>query len=67
MVISEKDEKDDKEVDNTIWEKGYDRIADLSLLPDISNTKVRGKKTVELSDSWERFELRLTVIYPKKE
>ena len=56
--------EDDEENVHTIWEKGYDRIADLSLLPDLSPTKVTGRKTVELVDLWEKFDLKLTVLYP---
>ena len=42
--------KDSNMTDETIWEQGYDRIADLSILPDISAYKSNNQKTVELPD-----------------
>lgn len=52
------------------WEKGVDRIADLKILPEIKindselPNNVEIVKGVQLADTWEKFELRLTVFHP---
>ena len=56
------------------WERGVDRIADLSILPSISilNNKVFDKmvpigknyKNVEINDLWEKFTVSFTVFHP---
>ena len=56
------------------WERGVDRIADLSILPSTSllNNKVfekmvpigRSYKNVEIQDIWEKFTVSFTVFHP---
>ena len=42
-----------KQGEEVEWETGYNRIADMKLLPD--NKAVHGSKSVELFDIWQSF------------
>lgn len=52
------------------WERGVDRIADLKILPEIKmfdillpkNVKII--KSVQLADTWQKYDLNLTVFHP---
>ena len=55
--------KDDKEQDS-IWELGIDRIADLAILPAVSDPQDPQVKSVELHDEWEHFTVKFSIFYP---
>ena len=52
------------------WEKGVDRIADLKILPEVKikdsllPKNIEIVKCVQLNDTWEKYELNLTVFHP---
>ena len=50
---------------NQIWESGFDRIANLTILDDKS-PKLASVKTVEIFDEWETFYIEFVVSHPKK-
>jgi hypothetical protein len=46
----------------TVWEKGFNRIADLKILPQLAMKN--GAKTVEIYDQWESFTANFMICYP---
>ena len=54
----------DEEGDMT-WENGFDRIADLAVLPDL--TPGTNLKTVEIFDEWESFRINFKMMHSSQE
>jgi hypothetical protein len=44
-----------KSTQETVWETGFNRIADLKILPDLDHRRER--KSVLIFDEWESFEI----------
>lgn len=47
------------------WENGFDRIADLAVLPDL--TPGTNLKTVEIFDEWESFRINFKMMHSSQE
>lgn len=46
------------------WEDGFDRIADLDLLPEAPHRETGIRKDVEITDEWEKFKIIFSVNFP---
>lgn len=46
------------------WEDGFDRIADLDLLPEVAHRETGIRKDVEINDEWEKFKIIFSVNFP---
>ena len=57
--------KKSEEPGDMTWESGFDRIADLAILPD--STPGTNLKSVEIFDEWEAFRINFKVMHSSKE